>query len=242
MATAGAGRGPGPERVFARPLPAGGEVVLDEAESAHLVRARRARVGDPLVLFDGEGVARRGRLRVADARAARVAIEGEAPDRAPGRVVRLAVALPEMGRADRMVAMLAELGVAELAPLLAARSDPRRAGQAARRAPRWARLAREACKVNGCARALRLAPALALEEALARGALLLDPDPAAPPLGGVLAAVRGEGWLLVGPEGGFGAQELEAARAAGVPVARLGRPALRVETAAVAAAAVALAV
>ena len=48
-------------------------------------------------------------------------------------------------------------------------------------------------------------------------------------------------WLLVGPEGGFTEAEREAAAAAGAATARIGSPALRVETAAVAAAAILLA-
>ena len=241
MATAGAARGAGPERAFHAPLPASGQVVLDAEESAHLVRARRARVGDAVVLFDGVGGSRAGRLVRAEGRGAVVAIEGEAPDRTPTRRVRLAVALPEMGRADRMVAMLAELGVAILAPLVTARSEPGRTEQAQRRAARWAKLAREACKVNGSARALVVDAALDFGRALAEGAVILDPDPQAPSLAEVVGAADPPPWLLLGPEGGFTPAELEEARTAGAPIAQLGAPALRVETAAVATAAVTLA-
>lgn len=240
MATAGASRGSGPERAYASVLPATGEVRLDPEESSHLVRARRVRVGEAVVLFDGQGGSRLGRLADANAKAALVHIDGDYPDRRPSRVLRLAVALPEMGRADRMVQALAELGVAELAPLVTVRSAPGRAGQAERRAPRWAKLAREACKVNGCARALELRPALPFEDALVQGAVLLDPDPAAAPLLEVLGAAGESAWLLVGPEGGFTEAELGSAREGSAPVARLGATALRVETAAIAAAAIAL--
>ncbi|MDJ0520435.1 MAG: RsmE family RNA methyltransferase [Planctomycetota bacterium] len=239
MATAGASRGSGPERAWAPALPKGGEVVLDAEESSHLVRSRRVAVGDAVVLFDGRGTCRAGVLVGGDPRAARVALEGDYPDRTPARTVRLAVSLPEMGRADRMVQALAELGVAEVGHLVCARSEPKRAGQAERRAARWEKLAREACKVNGCARALRIAPPVLFDAALAGTALLLDPDPAAPSL-----ATAGSGsedlTLLIGPEGGFTESEVEAARAAGAGVARVGQAALRVETAAIAAAAVVL--
>ena len=46
--------------------------------------------------------------------------------------------------------------------------------------------------------------------------------------------------LLVGPESGFAAEEHAAARAAGVPIATLGDIVLRTETAAIAAAVLAL--
>ena len=53
MATAGDARGAGPERAYCPHLPASGLVTLYHDEGHHLVRARRARVGDPVVLFDG---------------------------------------------------------------------------------------------------------------------------------------------------------------------------------------------
>ncbi len=204
------------------------------------MRSRRVGVGEAVVLFDGLGASRLGRLVDAHPKAARVAVAGDYPDRRPSRSLRLAVAVPEMGRSDRMVQALAELGVFELAPLVTARSAAGRAEQAARRGPRWTKLAREACKVNGCARALRLAPALPLGAALRAGAVLLDPDPAAAPLAQVLSSTPDDAWLLVGPEGGFTDDEFAQAREAGVAIARLGATALRVETAAVAAAAIAL--
>lgn len=241
MATAGGARGPGPERAFAPELPEAGRVVLDAQESAHLVRSRRVRPGETVVLFDGRRATRRGRLVDADPRAAVVEIQGDYPDRAPDRVVRLAASLPESGRADRMVSTLAELGVAEFAPLSCARTPPARAARAAGRAARWARLAREAAKVNGCARVLQVHPPLDFAAAVQAGAVLLDPDPAAPALDRVLGDARETPWLLVGPEGGFTGQELREAAARGTPVAGVVASALRTETAAAAAAAVALA-
>ncbi len=164
---------------------------------------------------------------------------GDYPDRSPAVRIRLAVSLPEMGRADRMIQALAELGVAEVAPLVTNRTPSGRAEQAVRRTPRWQKLAREACKVNGCARALTVGEPLALGAALAAGALLLDPDPAAPALQALPDEVTWR-WVLVGPEGGFTPEEVAAAREAEAAVARIGATALRVETAAMAAAAILL--
>ena len=242
MATAGGERGAGAERAWAPELGGdeGTEVLLDREESGHLVRSRRVRAGDAVVLFDGAGTLRDGTLVGDDPKAARVLLGGAHPARDPGRTLRLAIALPEMGRCDRMLAMLAELGVAEVAPLTCARADPGRPAQAVKRAGRWAKLAREALKVNGASRALVVGPARPIDNLVSDGAVLLDPDPSAAPLAAVLEGVCPTPWLVIGPEGGFTAAETSAARAAGAPIARLGAPALRVETAAVAAAAVAL--
>lgn len=242
MATAGGARGSGPERAYCAPdLPVTGRVVLDPEESAHLVRSRRVRPGETVVLFDGRNATRRGRLLEAAPRAAVVEIEGDYPDRRPARALRLAVSLPEGGRADRMVAALAELGVAEFAALQCTRTPPGRKRLVDRRAERWARLAREAAKVNGCSRLLAVGVPLQFEEAIAAGAVLLDPDPAAPALAASLGDDPSPPWILVGPEGGFTQEEVQAALTVGARTARLGDVALRTDTAAVAAAAVALA-
>ncbi len=242
MATAGDKRGPGPERAFADPLPDAGAVTLGDAESAHLVRSRRVREGDAVVLFDGKGGSVLGRLTVADAKAAVIEVEGPYPDREPARVVRIAVSLPESGRADGMVATLAELGVTTLRPLRCARTPPKRAQPSANRIGRWQRIVREAAKVNGRSRLMDVLPARALDELLAADpCVLLDPDPDAQPLASVLPRQSDVPWLLVGPEGGFTEDEMRAAAQAGAATARLGRTALRTDTAAVAAASIALA-
>jgi 16S rRNA (uracil1498-N3)-methyltransferase len=244
MATAGDRAGSGPPRAYARPLPPSGPVTLDAEESAHLVRSRRAVAGDEVVLFDGEGATALGRLVWPDARAAVVEVVGPYPDREPEEAVRLAIALPEAGRADAMLAALAELGVTEVRPLSTERAHPDRLDMPVRRGERWARILRESAKVSGRSRLLALGPPLALADALGGAAgdvLLLDLDPTLPGLLDRLPAAGALPLLLVGPEGGFSPAERARALAEGVPRASLAATVLRTETAALAAAATALA-
>jgi 16S rRNA (uracil1498-N3)-methyltransferase len=70
--------------------------------------------------------------------------------------------------------------------------------------------------------------------------VVLDPDPSLPPLPRVLGDAA-EALLLVGPEGGFSEAEVSRLGSLGARRASLGACVLRVETAALAAAAVALA-
>ena len=241
MATSGDKRGAGPERAYAPELPAAGEVVLDAEESAHLVRVRRVEAGAEVALFDGRGATRRARLLTADPRAARLVVLGEGADRAPRRALIVAASIPEPARADELVEALAWLGVTRWVPLLCSRTPAGRAALVARRAERWQRIAREAAKGNGRSQLLELGAATRLEELLAApprvGLVLLDPDPRAARLLEVLAGRETLPWLLVGPEGGFTAEEVQAALTSGVPTASLGATALRVELAAQAAAA-----
>jgi len=242
VATAGDAPGAGPERAYAPELPAEGRVVLAADESRHLLRVRRVRLGDEIVLFDGRGGSRRARLVEADPAGAVAELGGSYPDRTPPRDVVLAVSPPEAARADEMVAALAELGVRRLLPLATRRTPRGRIEAAVRRGARWARLAREAAKVNGASRCLEIGPPTDLAGVLsaAPACVLLDPDPGVEPLSHLL--VEGPPpWLLVGPEGGFDDEERRLALHSGARRARLGTTALRTGTAAVSAAVVVLA-
>lgn len=246
MATAGDARGAGPERAYCPHLPASGLVTLDRDEGHHLVRARRARVGDPVVLFDGRGGSVLARLVEARGEAPVLDVLGPAPDREPRRRVVLVVSLPAAGKADDLVASLAELGVSLLIPLRTRRTAVEPLELVARRTERWTRLVREAAKVNGRSRLLEvgapLAPAEVPGAARAAGGtpILLDTAPGLPPLGERIAPGDSP-WILVGPEGGFDEAEMAALAAVAVPAASLGRCALRTELAAVVAAGIALA-
>lgn len=246
MATAAGARGAGPERAFARPLPGAGRVRLAADEAHHLVRARRVAVGDRVVLFDGAGTTVDGILRAVDREGAEVEVLGPAPARAPARTVVVATAWPDGARADDLVAALAELGVAAVVPLRAARAQEDPAERVARRRERYHRLAVEAAKVSGAARLLEVEAPRRFDEVLAAAAapgggatVVLDTAPGLPTLP---AAVGGATvvTVLVGPEGGFTDAEVAAAAAAGVARAGLGGLALRTETAAAAAAAILL--
>lgn len=242
MATAGDQRGVGPERAFHSDIAVGQTVTLSDEESAHLVRVRRVRAGDPVVCFDGHGTACLGAVVKADPRAARVALSEPYPSREPTRAVTLATSIPEPGRADAMVAALAELGVTRWIPLQCERTPPKRVDLVARRRVRWERAAREAAKVNGRATLLVVADPVLFGGVLPAGGWLLDPDPAAPLLGTALTAETSHTLqILVGPEGGFAPTEVARATEAGLRTASLGHCVLRTATAAAAAAAVALA-
>ena len=149
-------------------------------------------------------------------------------------------ALPEKERFELVLQKLTELGVQRLVPVETARSTTlaaRPAGQA--KAHRWPEVIVRAARQ--CRRAMlpELFPTVAFAEALALAAdselrLICYEGDEVWPLAAALGTLRPQRVaLLVGPEGGFVAAEVAAARAAGfVPVA-LGPRLLRTETAAI---------
>lgn len=217
-------------RYFVEHLRQTDRVVLADEVGHHLARVMRARPGDVLRLFDGQG--REAGGRIVAIRRGEVEVEVEAPaasDREPRCMLELAFAVPRGNRGEWIFEHGTEVGVRVFRPLRAARSafapsDDRRV--------RWQRLTQAAC--GQCDRAW--IPQVEAVEAL--GDFVRRPDlpaerymalPGAPPLG----PARGErAALLVGPEGGLTTEEAELAQACGFEARSLGPLTLRSETAA----------
>jgi len=226
------------ERFFTTAAPQDGRAVLTGDEARHLAKVLRAREGDAVVLFDGRG--RSWPARVTRIGRDTVDLDAEAPQIDPavaGSRLTLVVALPKGDRQKWMVEKLTELGVARLVPLETTRGVAEATDGARARLERGVI---EACKQCGRNTLMEIAPGRRLDQVLAER----DADARiviAHPGGGSLdAAVPASGTdviALVGPEGGFTADEVAAAAAAGAAPVSLGPHILRVETAAIAVAA-----
>lgn len=210
------------------------DVDLPPEAEKHLRRVLRLGEGQSLELIDGEGGLARAQLL---ARTGARIVE-RAPPAAPTEPrVELAVAVPQPARLEWLVGQACELDVRAV-HLLQTRFGERQAGPA--RLARLRRIADEA--LPQCRRLHRMpvhapVPLASLLDARPPGPLWLacPPPEGAPPPGVGATGVL----LLVGPEGGFDADEQRLARAAGALPVRLGTTVLRVETAAVALAALA---
>jgi 16S rRNA (uracil1498-N3)-methyltransferase len=206
----------------------GETVALDPGDRRHVERVLRLRPGADFEVVDAAGglfaavLVEGGGVRLAELLAPPA--RGAA---APTVWLGLAGA-----RADVAVEKLTELGVAAIGAL---RTDR---GRGEPRLERWQRLAAAAARQSKRRRLPQLlGPAGLGEIAFDERAVLLDHE--APDA--VAFAARRDALLLVGPEAGWSERERDLARAAGVPLARLGEgQVLRSETAAIAAAALAL--
>jgi 16S rRNA (uracil1498-N3)-methyltransferase len=230
------------------PAAAGDEFELAGGEARHLLVVRRARPGDRLEVSDGAGRTWRAELVAAGRDTARCRVLEELPSTdAQGPRLSVATAVPRAKRMSFLVEKCAELGVDELLPVAWGRS-PRAGSQSA--LERWRRLAAAAAKQSRRDRLMHVSepltpPALGRAAAAYCRVLLLDPAAEAL-LSGSLGAlpVASRVLAVVGPEGGFGPADLaDLTDAAGQRLlrVRLGGAVLRVETAAVAVAALFLA-
>ncbi len=229
-------------RVFLEsPLAAGAVLTLPDEAGMHVARVLRARPGDALTLFNGDG--REFAAIVAGVRGTRVTVElGEvrAIDRESPLGLTLVQSVPRGDRMDFVVQKATELGATRIAPVISARSvvriDP---AQAEAKARHWRAVAVAACEQCGRNRLPEVDTPRALgdylgAEAPAELRLVLEP--------GAHAGEPGS-WpeppanveVAIGPEGGFTDDELEAFRYAGFEALTLGPRVLRTETAALAA-------
>jgi 16S rRNA (uracil1498-N3)-methyltransferase len=215
----------------------GGEVEISGDAYRHLFRARRLAAGERLRLADGRGRARWGEIAAVDRRLARVVLGEAAPANEPRRQVELLVAALRSERASWLVEKATEIGVTAVR-FLASRRTPRQYGDG--RLERLRRVA--AAAVEQCHRA-RLPEVTGVHPWEDVGTLLAGLDGAsfldfaANPgaADGRFPASDRQG-VLIGPEGGWSAEERHFLAAEGVRAVALGERVLRVETAAVAAA------
>lgn len=225
------------ERFFLSTPPRDGRAVLAGDEARHLARVMRCTVGDEVVVFDGRGTS--WQARVASIGRDEVGLEvGEAvtESRSTRVPVTLAVALPKGERQKWLVEKLTELGVERLVPLATTRGVAEATPAAVERLTRGAI---EACKQCGRDAVMTIAPPRSVAEIVrdtSSGATLVVADRDGLPVDALVEEGRSV-VALVGPEGGFTAEELATVEAAGGRRVSLGPHVLRVETAAIALAA-----
>jgi 16S rRNA (uracil1498-N3)-methyltransferase len=240
----------------------------DEA-AEHLGRVLRAETGQLYELSDGE--------RVWLARVERVTLSKRGPSRIdfalvepietpePSLQIELLISIVKFDRFEWCLEKATELGVDEIIPLAAARTDKALVAAAGKRRERWNRILVESAQQSRRLRPPTLHAALPPDKAFARSSAalkvllserreasslrkVLDQD--APSVAQALLPVRSSGAttaktqatstisLAIGPEGGWTDDEIATAAATGFLEASLGENILRTETAVIASLAV----
>jgi len=207
---------------------------IEGDEAHHAVRVKRVREGDTVGLLDGAGtiaealidrVETTKRNSAIDLRLLRV--RRRPPERP---AVHVLSAAPKGGSLEQMIDQLSQVGAASWAPLRTERGerDPRSLD-------RLHRATIESAKQCGRAHLLEIRPAVDLDAALLLPAPVLVADAAghAHPQGPL-----DEVTVLVGPEGGWSDDERTRIAASPARLTRFGPHVLRIETAAVVAAAI----
>ncbi len=220
-----------------------GENRLGHDASHHAKKVLRLKTGDAVELFDDAGNVGQGEITNDASDGLIVRIDTQAHGKpAVGfepSPVHIASAVPKSSRADWMVEKLSELGVARFTPLATERAVvlPEGVGKIGR----WQRIAEEAARQSGRVGVMAIDPLTRLDKMLAGepGFFGSTASPAVP-LAGAIAAAVSPVTILIGPEGGWSDAEIARLLAAEWRAVTLGPTVLRIETAAIAAAVIAM--
>jgi 16S rRNA (uracil1498-N3)-methyltransferase len=202
-----------------------GQATLDGDDARHLTRVLRVEQGQRYEISDNRDVYL---AEIEAAHKERVVFRALEKLEAPAASVRLILcaALVKFDRFEWMIEKATELGVAEIVPFEAARSERGLERAAHKRVERWRRIALEASQQSRRAHLPEVREPVALDE-----------EPGGEAISAAIPANRraeDSVALLIGPEGGWTEPERAAFVAAGWTRLSMGPLILRAETAALA--------
>ncbi|MBI4475754.1 MAG: 16S rRNA (uracil(1498)-N(3))-methyltransferase [Acidobacteria bacterium] len=238
-------------RFFAPTATSTGEVVpLPPDESAHLIRVLRLRVGDEVRVFDGRGHEWAARVASVAKRQVSVALRAPVtPQTEPRVAITLAPAVLKGESLDEVVRDATVLGAAIVTPVITARSARVRGFQVgASRMDRWRRIAATAAKQCGRAVVPAIEAPAVFQAFIDRTShernpgrhlvMAVEPDASASTSFEVMDVREYQrrhptapvaATLLIGPEGGWTADEVALAEQSGWTLVTLGRRTFRAD-------------
>ena len=226
------------DRFFLSQVPVGDVATLSDDQAHHLINVMRAKVGDAVELFDGRGTTHIAVIDSVSKKSLTLSITdtSNAPD--PSRPLTIAAALPKGDRQKFMIEKMVELGVTEFVPLITQRGVAAANEKSMQRIEKQIVEATKQCRRDYL---MRLSPATEVDELSQRFAartICLIADPYAET--SLVEQIAGDQPVIVavGPEGGFTDGETDTLRSSGWSTVSFAPHILRVETAAIAAAAI----
>ena len=218
----------------------GAQLQLPENAAQHACKALRMAVGDPMLLFNGDGhdysadILRIQKGEVTVKITGVTNVERESPLK-----VTLVQAISSGDRMEFTLQKSVELGITAIQPIAAERSVVKLSGERAeKRVDHWQNIVNSACEQCGRATVPHVAPIMTLTDWLGlrhEFALKLLLSPTAENTLHTLAPPLDDICLLIGCEGGLSPNEHLAAESFGFISVRLGARVLRTETASLAA-------
>lgn len=210
-------------RFFLQPPLTAGIVHKLAGDELHHARVVRVREGEEVEVFDGLGTAFRARFADGSVELLDPIGSRESPVE-----LHVAMAIIQLEKFEFVLQKATELGARSFFPMVTERVELRPERYRGK-GERWNRIVFEAVKQSGRSVIPVVHPPTPLAEVLARGGtrILFDADSEPSPEPLPASSIT----LLIGPEGGWTDEELQAAREAGCCFERLGRRRLRAETA-----------
>ncbi|WP_152392134.1 RsmE family RNA methyltransferase [Paenibacillus guangzhouensis] len=236
------------QRYFIAPEQFGEHSVMITGDDAHHIsKVMRARVGEKFIVSDG--VSQEALVEVTDIEVSGVTaviVERIELTQEPQLQVTVAQSLPKGDKMETVIQKCTEIGAVRFIPYMSERTIVQYdAKKEAKRVERWGKIAKEAAEQAHRNRVPEVESASTWKQMLGRLASydlvlfcyekeegLQLRDVVQPFVADISRDRAVQVMVMVGPEGGFTVQEMEAAEAAGAKSVGLGRRILRTETAA----------
>lgn len=232
-----------PSRIYtAQPLGSVDNIELKGQSGHYLTRVLRLSKGAPIILFNGDGRDYTGEISEIQRQSALVRlVDSQVAGNESVLNITLVQAISRGERMDYSLQKATELGVVRIQPVFSSRVGVHlKEDRIAKRLSHWQGVVVSACEQSGRAVVPEVKKPLSMTEWLAATdvspRLVLDPS-ADSKLSSILLTVNDVS-ILIGPEGGLSAVEIEEVKAKGVKAVSLGPRILRTETAGPAAIAV----
>jgi 16S rRNA (uracil1498-N3)-methyltransferase len=218
----------------------GTEIELDGDRARYLGRVLRSRVGDNVIVFNGEGAEWTASVLQISKNTVTLRVDDsqEAGTESPLKI-HLVQGISRGERMDLVVQKATELGVKRISPVLTEYGVVKLDGSRAdKRQEHWQKIATSACEQSGRVRVPLVDKPMPLKNWLGDKPRQVDTElilnPGATTTLSSIAAPETKVCVLIGPEGGFSEFEYEDAGIAGFKAVSLGPRVLRTETAAIA--------
>jgi 16S rRNA (uracil1498-N3)-methyltransferase len=226
------------------PTEKGSLITLDPSESFHLIKVRRARIDEPVCVYDGKGHRCYGRVSQANPKSAGITIDRteKIPETIPQ--FTLAQVMPKGKSMDLVVQKATELGVHIIQPLTSENCEMSLpAEKAEKKRQKWQSIALESVKQCGNPFLPKIQPLISFKEYLdtqteknhLKIIAALLPETQTPRKLVTTHKNITQCSILIGPEGDFSPSEYEHALSKSFLPVTLGPLVLRAETAGLAA-------
>jgi len=226
-------------------LKVGKSAVISGSDAMHISKVLRLKSDDVIAVFDGRGHAFACRIRSVSPDAVSVMVEkAHASKRESHIQITFAQAMLKSKKMDTLIRQATELGISRWVPFFSERSVPTPdQKRLTARVARWNKISREALKQCGRDNFMEVLPPVSMEEVMTQGESCdrkiifweCESGSAVASRPGFEDQIRSL-MVVVGPEGGFSAREVDLATSLGFVTMSLGPRILKAETAAVAAA------
>ena len=225
-------------------MEAGDRCILRGENRQYLLSVLRMRKGQSLLLFDGKGSEYEAVIQEQDQESVELEITSKETIPVNGIKITLAQSLPKSKKMDFIIEKACELGATRIIPFLSLRSVPHLGPEkTASKQLRWQKIALEAARKSHSMSVPEVTNVLSFEDML-RSAdgrdmrIIFWEEETGKHLRQVLQLTDIEQgrnfFLVVGPEGGFGREEIALAERLGFTSVSLGKQVLKVETASLA--------